>query len=60
MKLKYHFYFSDDRTRVKLSPVDDEEGSDYINSNYIPVRYTPRAILLFHCFVLLHPVQFRN
>jgi protein tyrosine phosphatase len=22
---------------VKLLPLDDEEGSDYINANYIPV-----------------------
>ena len=26
-----------DHSRVKLSPIDDEEGSDYINANYIPV-----------------------
>ncbi|XP_067145114.1 tyrosine-protein phosphatase 10D-like [Centruroides vittatus] len=25
-----------DHSRVKLLPTDDEEGSDYINSNYIP------------------------
>ncbi|XP_064628481.1 tyrosine-protein phosphatase 10D-like isoform X2 [Lineus longissimus] len=25
-----------DRSRVKLSPCEDEEGSDYINANYIP------------------------
>lgn len=27
-----------DHSRVKLQPVDDEEGSDYINANYVPVR----------------------
>ena len=27
-----------DHSRVKLLPVDDEEGSDYINANYIMVR----------------------
>ena len=26
-----------DHSRVKLLPIDDEEGSDYINANYIPV-----------------------
>lgn len=26
-----------DHSRFKLQPVDDEEGSDYINSNYVPV-----------------------
>lgn len=26
-----------DHSRFKLQPVDDEEGSDYINANYIPV-----------------------
>ena len=29
---------TDDHSRVKLSDVDDEPGSDYINGNYIPVR----------------------
>jgi protein tyrosine phosphatase len=28
-----------DHSRVKLLPIDDEEGSDYINANYIPVSY---------------------
>lgn len=27
-----------DHSRVKLLPTDDEDGSDYINANYIPVR----------------------
>jgi len=29
-----------DHSRFKLQPVDDEEGSDYINANYVPV-YNP-------------------
>ena len=29
-----------DHSRVKLSPADDEEGSDYINANFVPVSYT--------------------
>lgn len=36
---KYCFLFSVlvDHSRVKILPVDDIEGSDYINANYIPV-----------------------
>jgi receptor-type tyrosine-protein phosphatase beta len=26
-----------DHSRFKLLPTDDEEGSDYINANYVPV-----------------------
>ena len=26
-----------DHTRVKLLPVEDQEGSDYVNANYVPV-----------------------
>ena len=26
-----------DHSRVKLLPADEEEGSDYINANYMPV-----------------------
>jgi len=28
-----------DHSRVKLIPMDDIEGSDYINANWIPVSY---------------------
>ena len=28
-----------DHSRFKLLPTDDEEGSDYINSNYVPVGH---------------------
>ena len=28
----------DDHSRTKLSFIDDDPGSDYINANYIPVR----------------------
>ena len=29
--------FTVDHSRVKLLPLDDEEGSDFINANFIPV-----------------------
>jgi len=41
--------FSDDSTRVKLSAVDDEPGSDYINANYIPVSSTACPVTSFWC-----------
>lgn len=28
-----------DHSRFKLQPVDDEEGSDYVNANYVPVSF---------------------
>lgn len=35
--LYFLFKLPDDYTRVKLSSIDDEPGSDYINANYIHV-----------------------
>lgn len=32
-----------DHSRFKLQPVDDEEGSDYINANYVPVSSLQRS-----------------
>ncbi|XP_071942635.1 tyrosine-protein phosphatase 10D-like isoform X2 [Antedon mediterranea] len=34
-----------DHTRVKLAPADDEEGSDYINANYMPGYNSPREFI---------------
>ena len=36
------WFLADDHSRVKLLPTeDDEEGSDYINANYMPVSSDP-------------------
>jgi protein tyrosine phosphatase len=35
-----------DHSRVKLQPTDDEEGSDYINSNYIAGAHGPREYIV--------------
>ena len=39
-----------DHSRFKLLPTDDEEGSDYINSNYVPVTpvYSSKNIPINH------------
>ncbi|GAU97982.1 hypothetical protein RvY_09192 [Ramazzottius varieornatus] len=34
-----------DHSRVKLSSTDDEEGSDYINANYMPGQNSPREFI---------------
>lgn len=35
-----------DHSRVKLLPTDDEEGSDYINANYVPGHNSPREFIV--------------
>ncbi|KAL1116196.1 hypothetical protein AAG570_005691, partial [Ranatra chinensis] len=35
-----------DHSRFKLQPVDDEEGSDYINANYVPGYNSPREFIV--------------
>ncbi|ROT62360.1 Tyrosine-protein phosphatase 10D [Penaeus vannamei] len=35
-----------DHSRFKLQPTDDEEGSDYINANYVPGYNSPREFIV--------------
>ncbi|KAI9561811.1 hypothetical protein GHT06_012772 [Daphnia sinensis] len=35
-----------DHSRFKLLPTDDEEGSDYINANYVPGFNSPREFIV--------------
>jgi len=35
-----------DHSRVKLQPTDDEEGSDYINANYVAGASSPREYIV--------------
>ncbi|XP_054716929.1 tyrosine-protein phosphatase 10D-like [Uloborus diversus] len=35
-----------DHSRIKLMPTDDEEGTDYINANYIPGYNSPREFIV--------------
>lgn len=39
-----------DHSRFKLQPVDDDEGSDYINANYVPVNCHIINFIYFFCF----------
>ncbi|QQP49547.1 Uncharacterized protein FKW44_010255 [Caligus rogercresseyi] len=38
-----------DHSRVKLQPTDDEEGTDYINANFIPGFNSPREYVVTQC-----------
>ena len=42
------FFLAGDHSRVKLLPADEEEGSDYINANYMPVSivYVLQGVVL--------------
>ncbi|SPP88786.1 blast:Tyrosine-protein phosphatase 10D [Drosophila guanche] len=35
-----------DHSRFKLQPVDDDDGSDYINANYMPGHNSPREFIV--------------
>ena len=35
-----------DHSRVKLQPTDDEEGSDFINANFVPGHNSPREFVV--------------
>ena len=34
-----------EHSRVKLQPADNEEGSDYINANFVPGFNSPREFI---------------
>lgn len=42
-----------DHSRFKLQPVDDDEGSDYINANYVPVSESCGCSWDGHCKFLV-------
>ncbi|KAI5729489.1 hypothetical protein M8J76_003060 [Diaphorina citri] len=44
-KNRYTNIFPYDSSRYKLQPVDDEEGSDYVNANYIGGYLSPRQYI---------------
>ena len=48
-----HYLFIVDETRVVLTPLEDVEGSDYINASYIDVGYS-------HFFKKRHLCVFRD
>lgn len=44
-KNRYTNILAFDHSRVKLLPLDDEEGSDYINANYMPGYHSKREYI---------------
>lgn len=47
MNVMNEFHFTDDHSRVKLLPTEDDEGSDYINANYMPVLIQLLTLVLW-------------
>eukprot|EP00105_Crassostrea_gigas_P037655 XP_019921803.1 PREDICTED: receptor-type tyrosine-protein phosphatase O [Crassostrea gigas] len=45
IKNRYTNILSYDHSRVKLLPTEDDEGSDYINANYMPGYSSPREYI---------------
>ena len=44
-----------DHSRVKLQPTDDEEGSDFINANFVPGHNSPREFIVTQVSSFLKP-----
>lgn len=42
-----------DHSRFKLQPTDDEEGTDYINGNFVPVSHQPGSLFEFVFYLKL-------
>ena len=46
-----------DHSRVKLQPADDEEGSDYINANFVPGFNSPREFIVTQVCIIPRPTK---
>ena len=46
-----------DHSRVKLQPADDEEGSDYINANFVPGFNSPREFIVTQVCMIPRPTK---
>ena len=57
MIIGHFFLISDDDTRVILSQLDGEEGSDYINANHIDVRILSSYIYSVYIYIQSLPLR---
>ena len=48
-----YIVFIDDHSRVKLLPMDEDDTSDYINANYIPVSNTLNILTKYFNYILM-------